>query len=113
MAVRIGRRRGSVDEGLRRRRRRPLLVGRRGVRVMRRVVRRVVAEAACTTQQKAAVTRRRCHIVVVVLVHGSGKRNGARGKFTTREHCELTRGVSKEKTFTSYETRYVHRIECN
>lgn len=70
VAMRIGRRRGSVDEGLRRRRRRPLLVGRRGVRVMRRVVRRVVAEAACTTQQKAAVTRRRCHIVVVILVHG-------------------------------------------
>lgn len=73
VAVRIGRRRGSIDEGLRRRRRRPLLVGRRGVRVMCRVVRRMVAEAACTTQQKAAVTRRRCHIMVVVLVHGPGK----------------------------------------
>lgn len=81
VAVRIGRRRGSIDEGLRRRRRRPLLVGCRGVRVMRCVVRRVVAEAACTTQQKAAVTRRRCHIVMMVLVHGSRKRKGAREKF--------------------------------
>lgn len=71
VTVRIGRRRGSVDEGLRRRRRRPLLVGCRSVRVMRRVVRCVVAEAACTTKQKATVTRRRRHIVVVVLVHSS------------------------------------------
>lgn len=68
VAVRIGRRRGSVDEGLRRRRRRPLLVG-RGVRVMRRVMRRMMAEAACTTQQKATVARRCCHIVMVIFVH--------------------------------------------
>lgn len=74
VAVRIGRRRGSVDEGLRRRRRRPLLVGCCSVRVMRRVMRCVVAEAACTTEQKTAVTRRRRHIVVVVLVHSSKKK---------------------------------------
>lgn len=71
VAMWIGRRRGSVDEGLRRRRRRPLLVGRRGVRVMRCVVRRVMAKAACTTQQKTTVARRRRHIVMMVLVNGS------------------------------------------
>lgn len=70
MAVRVGRRRGSVDEGLRRRRRRPLLVRRRGVRVMGRVMGRVVAQAARTTQQKAPVARRRRHVMVMVLVHG-------------------------------------------
>lgn len=99
MAVRIGRRRGSIDEGLRRRRRRPLLVRRRGVSVMRRVMRRVVAETACTTQQKATITRRRCHIVVVILVHGPGKRKRAR-KNLRHEDCEkkIIR-VNKKKTW--------------
>lgn len=71
VAVRIRRRRGCVDEGLRRRRRRPLLVSRRGVRVMRRVVRCVMSEAPCTTQKKTPVARRRRHVMVVVLVHRS------------------------------------------
>lgn len=73
VAMWIGRRRGSVDEGLRRRRRRPVLVGCRSVRVMRCVVRRVMAKAACTTQQKTAVARRCRHIVMMVLVNGSEK----------------------------------------
>lgn len=69
VAMRIRRRRGCVDEGLRRRRRRPLLVSCRGVRVMRRVVRRVMTEASCTTQKKTPVARRRRHIMMVVFVH--------------------------------------------
>jgi len=76
MAMGVGRRRGRIDERLRRRRRRPLFVGRRGVRMMRRVVRRVVAEAACTTQQQASVARR--HVMMVVLVHGPGRRREIR-----------------------------------
>lgn len=87
VAVRIGRRRGSVDEGLRRRRRRPLLVGCCGVRVMRRVMRCMVTEAACTTKQKATVTRCRRHIVVVVLVHSS--KNKTKKKMRKNSRLEL------------------------
>lgn len=71
--MRVGWRRGHVNQRLRGRCRRPVLVRGRGVHVVCRVVSRVVRRVMSSgiTQKKSAVTRGGGHVMLVVLVHRS------------------------------------------